>query len=150
MRAVVQRVINASVHIDGQEKSAIKQGLLILLGIEEADALEDINWLTKKIAQLRIFSDDQGLMNQSILEVQGEAMVVSQFTLHAKIKKGNRPSYVKAAKATKAIPLYQAFVKALDEALEKPVQTGVFGADMQIKLVNDGPVTLIIDTKNKE
>lgn len=150
MRAVIQRVSEASVSIHGEVKSAIEQGLLILLGVEELDTLEDISWLTKKIAQLRIFADEEGLMNRSILDVQGEAIVVSQFTLHAKTKKGNRPSYIKAAKPAKAIPLYEDFVKVLGEEIGKTVQTGEFGANMQVNLCNDGPVTIIIDTKNKE
>ena len=150
MRAVIQRVSQASVSINGIIKGDIQQGLLILLGVEEADAMEDGNWLAKKISQLRIFSDEAGLMNQSILEVDGEAIVVSQFTLHAKTKKGNRPSYIKAAKPEQAIPLYEGFMKALEMELGKPVQTGEFGANMQVSLCNDGPVTILIDTKKKE
>lgn len=150
MRAVIQRVSEASVSIHGEVKSAIEQGLLVLLGVEELDTLEDVSWLTKKIAQLRIFSDEEGLMNRSVLDVDGEAIVVSQFTLHAKTKKGNRPSYIKAAKPEQAIPLYEEFVKVLGEEIGKPVQTGEFGANMQVSLCNDGPVTIIIDTKNKE
>jgi D-tyrosyl-tRNA(Tyr) deacylase len=149
MRAVVQRVLSANVSIGGKEKSSIQHGLLLLLGIEKEDATEDINWLAKKIAQLRIFSDDEGLMNRSLVEVQGEALVVSQFTLHAKTKKGNRPSYLDAAKPAQAIPLYDEFVKVLGQEIGKTVQTGEFGADMQVSLCNDGPVTIIIDTKNK-
>ena len=149
MRAVVQRVLSATVSIGGKEKSSIQHGLLLLLGIEKEDATEDINWLAKKIAQLRIFSDDEGLMNRSLVEVQGEALVVSQFTLHAKTKKGNRPSYINAAKPVQAIPLYDEFVKVLGQEIGKTVQTGEFGADMQVSLCNDGPVTIIIDTKNK-
>ena len=149
MRAVVQRVLNANVSIGGKEKSSIKHGLLLLLGIEKEDATADINWLAKKIAQLRIFSDDEGLMNRSLVDVQGEALVVSQFTLHAKTKKGNRPSYVNAANPVQAIPLYDEFVKVLGQEIGKTVQTGEFGADMQVSLCNDGPVTIIIDTKNK-
>lgn len=149
MRAVVQRVLSANVSIGGKEKSSIQHGLLLLLGIEKEDATEDINWLAKKIAQLRIFSDDEGLMNRSLVEVQGEALVVSQFTLHAKTNKGNRPSYINAAKPVQAIPLYDEFVKVLRQEIGKTVQTGEFGADMQVSLCNDGPVTIIIDTKNK-
>ena len=150
MKAVIQRVSQASVSIKGITKGDIQLGLLILLGIEESDNLEDGNWLAKKISQLRIFSDEKGLMNQSILEVGGEAIVVSQFTLHAKTKKGNRPSYIKAAKPEQAIPLYEGFVNSLELELGKSVQTGEFGANMQVSLCNDGPVTIIIDTKNKE
>ena len=149
MRAVVQRVLSANVSIGGKEKSSIQHGLLLLLGIEKEDATADINWLAKKIAQLRIFSDDEGLMNRSLVDVQGEALVVSQFTLHAKIKKGNRPSYINAAKQIQAIPLYDEFVKVLGQEIGKTVQIGEFGADMQVSLCNDGPVTIIIDTKNK-
>ena len=149
MRAVVQRVLSANVIIGGKEKSSIQHGLLLLLGIEKEDATADINWLAKKIAQLRIFSDDEGLMNLSLLDVQGEALVVSQFTLYAKTRKGNRPSYVNAAKPVQAIPLYDEFVKVLGQEIGKTVQTGEFGADMQVSLCNDGPVTIIIDTKNK-
>jgi D-tyrosyl-tRNA(Tyr) deacylase len=150
MRAVIQRVSRASVSISGIVKGDIQRGLLILLGVEEADNLEDGSWLAKKISQLRIFSDKAGLMNQSILELGGEAIVVSQFTLHAKTKKGKRPSYIKAAKPEQAIPIYEAFVKAFEMELGKPVQIGEFGANMQVNLCNDGPVTIIIDTKNKE
>lgn len=149
MRAVIQRVSEASVSIEGVVKSNIQQGLLILLGVEEADGADDIVWLTKKIAQLRIFSDEDGLMNHSLLDVKGEVIVVSQFTLHAKTKKGNRPSYIKAAKPAQAIPLYEGFVKVLGQEIGKTVQTGEFGANMQVSLCNDGPVTIIIDTKNK-
>ena len=150
MRVVIQRVSEASVNVHGEVKSSIQQGLLILLGIEESDGLEDVSWLSKKIAQLRIFSDEEGLMNRSILDVKGEAIVVSQFTLHAKTKKGNRPSYIKAARPEQAIPLYEGFVKVLGKEIGKAVQTGEFGANMQVSLCNDGPVTIIIDTKNKE
>ena len=150
MRAVIQRVSQASVSINGIIKGDIQQGLLILLGVEEADTMEDGNWLAKKISQLRIFSDEAELMNQSILEVDGEVIVVSQFTLHAKTKKGNRPSYIKAAKPEQAIPLYEGFVEALEMELGKTVQIGEFGANMQVSLCNDGPVTILIDTKNKE
>ncbi len=150
MRAVIQRVQKASVNIDGTLKSEIGQGLLILLGIENDDENEDVTWLTNKISSLRIFNDSQGVMNLSIKDIDGEAMVVSQFTLHAKTKKGNRPSYIAAARPEKAIPLYELFIKTLSELISKPVKTGEFGAMMDISLINTGPVTIIIDTKNKE
>lgn len=150
MKAVIQRVLNASVTIDTKTVSQIGNGLLILFGIEEADSQEDITWLSNKITNLRIFNDDDNVMNLSIKEINGEAIVVSQFTLHASTKKGNRPSYIKAAKPDIAIPLYEAFVTQLEKDLGKKVQTGVFGADMKVALLNDGPVTIIIDTKNKE
>ncbi len=150
MRAVIQRVQKASVNIDGTLKSEIGQGLLILLGIENDDENEDVTWLANKISSLRIFNDSQGVMNLSIKDIDGEAMVVSQFTLHAKTKKGNRPSYIAAARPEKAIPLYEFFIKTLSELISKPVKTGKFGAMMDISLINTGPVTIIIDTKNKE
>ncbi len=150
MRAVVQRVGEASVTVEGKRVSEIGWGVLVLLGIEEADNEEDINWLSKKIANLRIFNDEKAVMNLSLLDKGFEAIVVSQFTLHASTKKGNRPSYIKAAKPSIAIPLYERFVKQLENDLGKPVGTGIFGADMKVKLVNDGPVTIIIDSKNKE
>ena len=150
MRVVIQRVSKASVSVYGEVKNSIKQGLLILLGIEKSDGSEDVSWLSKKIAQLRIFSDDEGLMNRSILDVKGEILVVSQFTLYAKTKKGNRPSYIKVARSEQAIPLYEEFVKELEKKIGKAVKTGEFGADMQVSLCNDGPVTIIIDTKKKE
>jgi len=150
MRVVIQRVSEASVSIRGDVKSSIKLGLLLLLGIEESDCSQDVSWLSKKIAQLRIFSDDQNLMNRSILDVNGELLVVSQFTLHAKTKKGNRPSYVKAAKPEQAIPLYEEFIFFLEKEIGKTVKTGDFGANMQVSLCNDGPVTIIIDSKNKQ
>lgn len=150
MRAVIQRVTEASVTIEGKKVSEIGLGLLILLGIEEADNHEDIEWLTAKIANLRIFGDENGVMNLSVKDVNGDIIVVSQFTLHASTKKGNRPSYIKAAKPDVAIPLYESFVKQLETVLGKTVQTGKFGADMKVLLMNDGPVTIIIDTKNKE
>ena len=149
MIAVIQRVSEASVTISDKEVSRISDGLLILLGIEEADNDEDIDWLTKKVANLRIFSDEEGKMNLSLLDIGGEVLVVSQFTLHALTKKGNRPSYIRAASPDVAIPLYEAFVKKM-ESFGRPVFTGEFGADMQVGLVNDGPVTIIIDTKNKQ
>ena len=150
MKAVIQRVSKASVTIEGEKVANIQQGLLILLGIENADTQEDIAWLSKKIANLRIFNDEEGVMNTSLLDVNGEAIVVSQFTLHASTKKGNRPSYIKAAKPDVAIPLYEAFVKQLEKEIDKEVQTGEFGADMKVELLNDGPVTILIDTKDKK
>ena len=150
MRAVVQRVSKASVTIEGNVKSAIKQGFLILLGVCEEDAMEDVDWLVKKIANLRVFDDENHVMNRSIIDVQGEALVVSQFTLYASYKKGNRPSWFKAGSHEHSIPLYEAFCKQLSEAVGKPVGTGEFGADMQVELINDGPVTICMDTKNKE
>ena len=150
MRAVIQRVTSASVTIEGREKSSIGLGLLILLGVEDADTQEDLAWLVKKISNLRIFDDDEGVMNRSLLDVEGEALVVSQFTLYASYKKGNRPSWFRAGSHEHSIPLYNSFCAALSEAIGKRVGTGEFGAEMQVKLVNDGPVTICIDTKNKE
>lgn len=150
MRVVVQRVSEASVTIDGLVKSAIGHGLLVLLGIAENDTTTDADWLIQKIVQLRIFPDENGLMNLSIKQIDGELLLVSQFTLFASTKKGNRPSFTAAAKPEKAIPLYQYFTEKMVLALEKNIGTGEFGADMKIALVNDGPVTIIIDTKNKE
>jgi D-aminoacyl-tRNA deacylase len=150
MRVVIQRVSEASVTIDGQVKSAINAGLLILLGIEEMDTLEDITWLTAKIANLRIFGDENGLMNRSVMDIKGEIIVVSQFTLHASTKKGNRPSFLKAAKPDIAIPLYEKFVEELRKVSTLKVLTGEFGDDMKVALLNDGPVTITMDTKNKE
>ncbi len=150
MRVVIQRVTHASVTIDGHCKSSIGKGLLILLGIEEADNEEDISWLCKKIVNLRIFDDEEGVMNRSILDSGGEILTVSQFTLFASTKKGNRPSYIKAAKHDISIPLYNTFCNELSIALGKEIQTGEFGADMKVELLNDGPVTILIDTKNKE
>ncbi len=150
MRAVIQRVSQASVSIDKQLKSSINNGLLILLGIVDSDTGEDIDWLCNKIVNLRVFSDEDGVMNHSIKDVNGDVLVVSQFTLHASTKKGNRPSYIKAAKPEVAIPLYDKFVEKLKIILGKSVSTGEFGAMMDVSLVNDGPVTIIIDTKNKE
>lgn len=150
MKAVIQRVSRASVVVDGKTISEIKSGLLILLGIEEADGNGDIEWLSRKIVNLRIFDDTDGVMNDSLLDTQGDAIVVSQFTLQASTKKGNRPSYIKAAKPEVAIPLYEDFVRQLEKDLDKKVGTGIFGADMKVDLLNDGPVTIIIDTKNKE
>ena len=150
MRAVIQRVSEASVVIGEQKVADINQGLLIFLGVEIEDAKEDAVWLANKIVQLRIFQDEKEVMNKSIADVDGEIIVVSQFTLHAKTKKGNRPSYIKAARPEQAIPLYEQFKKDLSEAIGSQVQSGEFGADMKVTLTNDGPVTIIIDTKNKE
>jgi len=150
MRVIIQRVKEASVTIEGKVKSSIKNGLLILLGIENEDGKEDIDWLSKKISQLRIFSDEVGKMNLSLQDVKGEIIVVSQFTLHASTKKGNRPSYIKAARPETAIPLYEQFVETLGIICEQKIQTGEFGAMMEVALINDGPVTIAIDTKNKE
>jgi len=150
MRAVVQRVSEASVVIGEQKVADINQGLLIFLGIEIEDTKEDAVWLANKIVQLRIFQDEDGVMNKSITDVDGEIIVVSQFTLHAKTKKGNRPSYIKAARPEQAIPLYEQFKKDLIFAISKEIQSGEFGADMKVSLINDGPVTIMIDTKNKE
>ena len=150
MRAVIQRVTQANVVIDNSIRSSISKGLLILVGIEDADTTEDIIWLSGKIINLRIFNDADGVMNESIKEQGGDILVVSQFTLHASTKKGNRPSYIKASKPPVAIPLYEQFVQQLQTDLGKPVFTGEFGADMKVSLLNDGPVTILIDTKNKE
>ena len=150
MRAVIQRVSKASVSIGGGIQSQIGNGLLVLLGIEDADTGEDIEWLSAKIVNLRIFNDDNGVMNISVKEVNGEILVVSQFTLHASTKKGNRPSYIKASKPDIAIPLYEKFLQQLATDLGKEVKSGIFGADMKVELLNDGPVTIVIDTKNKE
>jgi D-aminoacyl-tRNA deacylase len=150
MRAVIQRVLSASVAIDGTINSKIDKGLLILLGIEETDTEEDMRWLCGKIIRLRIFNDTEGVMNLAVTDIKGGIMVVSQFTLHASTKKGNRPSYIKAARPEIAIPHYEKFIKNLSVELGKPIATGKFGADMQVSLINDGPVTIIIDTKNKE
>lgn len=150
MKVVIQRVSKANVTIEGEKVADIKSGLLILLGIVNEDTQDDINWLCNKISNLRIFSNENGVMNKSLLEISGDAIVVSQFTLHASTKKGNRPSYIKAAKPDVAILLYEAFVKELEIFLNKKVQTGQFGADMKVELLNDGPVTIIIDSKNKD
>lgn len=150
MRAVIQRVSRASVTIEGTVKSEIKQGFLILLGVCDEDTDEDVDWLVKKIANLRVFGDENNVMNRSILDVQGEALVVSQFTLFASYKKGNRPSWFRAGSHEHSIPLYEAFCSKLSEAIGKPVGTGEFGADMKVELLNDGPVTICMDTKNKE
>lgn len=150
MRVVLQRVSEASVTINGNVKSQIGQGLLILLGIEAEDSGEDIDWLCGKISKMRIFNDANGVMNESLLQVDGEALVVSQFTLHASTKKGNRPSYIKAAGPDTAIPLYEQFVERLEKELGKEVGTGEFGADMKVALLNDGPVTIVVDSRNRE
>ena len=150
MRTVVQRVSQAAVVIDGVEKSRIGWGLLILLGIEQDDTTEDIDWLCKKIAALRIFSDEGGLMNRSVQDISGEMLVVSQFTLHASTKKGNRPSFIRAARPEMAIPMYEKFVETLRQESGRPVGTGEFGADMKVSLLNDGPVTILMDSKNRE
>ncbi len=150
MRAVIQRVTQSSVTIDGIIKGEIQQGMMILLGIEDADNSEDIAWLTKKILNLRIFDDENGVMNLSVKDINGEILLVSQFTLHASTAKGNRPSYIKAAKPDISIPLYESMIKSIEEGLGKKIATGEFGAEMKVELINDGPVTIIIDTKNKE
>ena len=150
MRTVIQRVSKASVTINGTLKSEIKKGFLILIGICNDDTIEDVEWLVKKIANLRVFDDDEGVMNRSIIDVQGDILVVSQFTLFASYKKGNRPSWFKAGSHEHSIPLYEAFCKQLSETIGKPVGTGEFGADMKVELINDGPVTICMDTKNKE
>jgi D-tyrosyl-tRNA(Tyr) deacylase len=149
LKAVIQRVTKASVTIEGQQVANINSGVLVLLGIANDDTHEDIKWLSNKIANLRIFLDDDGVMNMALLQTQGDAIVVSQFTLYASTKKGHRPSYIRAAKPEIAIPLYEAFVKQLEIDLDKKVQTGQFGADMKVELCNDGPVTIIMDTKDK-
>lgn len=150
MRLVIQRVTHASVTIEGKVKSAIGPGLLILVGVESADTTEDVDWLVRKVAALRIFDDEQGVMNRSVQDINGEALVVSQFTLFASTKKGNRPSWLKAAPHNISVPLYEAFCQRLSQAMGKPVGTGEFGAEMKVELLNDGPVTILIDTKNKE
>lgn len=150
MRVVLQRVKCASVKVEGKITGAIEEGLMVLLGIEEADSLEDMNWLAGKLVNLRIFDDEQGVMNRSLLETGGGLLLVSQFTLFAATKKGNRPSYSRAAPPAIAIPIYEKMIELLSAELGKPIQTGVFGADMKVELLNDGPVTIVIDTKNKE
>ncbi|HLU89873.1 MAG TPA: D-aminoacyl-tRNA deacylase [Cyclobacteriaceae bacterium] len=149
MIAVIQRVSQSSVTINGDIKGQINQGLMVLLGIEDADGPADIEWLSRKIVNLRIFDDEDGVMNKSLPDINGELLLISQFTLHASTKKGNRPSYIKAAKPETAIPLYEKFIEALETELGKPIQTGEFGAMMAVSLINDGPVTIIIDSKNK-
>lgn len=150
MRVVIQKVTQASVSIENQIVASINKGLLVLVGIEDGDTNEDIAWLSSKIVNLRVFDDDNGAMNLSVKEVEGEVLIVSQFTLHASTKKGNRPSYIKAARPEVAIPIYEAFIKQVESLLGKRVPTGQFGAMMQVSLCNDGPVTILIDTKNKE
>lgn len=150
MRVVLQRVSEASVTVDGQKTADIKKGLLVLVGIEDADTQEDIDWLAGKIIKMRIFGDENDVMNCSVQDIDGEIIVVSQFTLHASTKKGNRPSYIKASKPEFAIPIYENFVNALEKEFGKKVQTGIFGADMKVSLLNDGPVTIVIDSKNRE
>ena len=150
MRTVIQRVTNASVTVEGKVVAEIQKGLLVFVGIEEADTQEDLDWLVTKITQLRIFNDENEVMNLSVQDIDGDVLVVSQFTLHAATKKGNRPSYIKAAKPDFAIPMYERFVKALESKLGKKVPTGIFGADMKVLLLNDGPVTIQMDSKNKE
>lgn len=150
MRIVIQRVRHASVSIEGVLRSSVAAGLLILVGVEDRDTLDDVDWLVKKTAQLRIFNDDNGVMNLSLLDIGGEALVVSQFTLHASVRKGNRPAYIRASRPEHARPLYEAFCDRLSLLLGHPVGTGVFGADMQVELLNDGPVTIYIDSQNRE
>jgi len=150
MRAVIQRVSEASCHVNGAVTGLIKQGFVVLLGIEEADDRDDVAWLAQKIANLRVFGDENGLMNRSIQDIGGNVLLISQFTLFAQTKKGNRPSFIRAARPDKAIPLYEAMVAELSARLGKPIATGVFGADMKVSLVNDGPVTIVMDTKDKD
>ena len=150
MKAVIQRVSKASVKVEGEFTAQIGEGLLVLLGIEDTDTHEDIEWLSGKIVNLRIFNDAEGVMNESVLDKKGDIILVSQFTLHASTKKGNRPSYIKASKPDIAIPLYEKMIQQLTSDLGKPIGTGVFGADMKVELLNDGPVTIVIDTKNRE
>ena len=150
MRVVIQRVKNASVRVDEQVVGAIDHGLLLLLGITQEDSAEDIEWLCRKIVQMRIFGDENDLMNKSLLDIDGEVLVISQFTLHASTKKGNRPSFIAAARPEEAIPLYEQFITAIQNYIPKKVQTGIFGADMKVNLLNDGPVTITMDSKNRE
>ncbi|WP_289663399.1 D-aminoacyl-tRNA deacylase [Flavobacterium panacagri] len=150
MKVVIQRVSEASVTVDGQKTADIQKGLLVLVGIEETDTQEDIDWLAGKIIKMRIFGDENDVMNCSVQDIDGDIIVVSQFTLHASTKKGNRPSYIKAAKPDFAIPMYENFVKTLEKEFNKKIQTGIFGADMKVNLLNDGPVTILMDSKNKE
>ncbi len=150
MKAVIQRVSRASVTVESNIVSAISNGLLIFVGVEDNDTMEDVVWLSKKVVNLRIFNDDEGVMNKSLLAVNGDSIIVSQFTLQASTKKGNRPSYIKASKPIIAVPIYEAFIKSVENELGKKVGSGVFGADMKVELLNDGPVTILIDTKNKE
>ena len=150
MRAVIQRVAHAQVDVDGKTVGAIGNGLLVLVGIEDADNSEDVDWLVGKIANLRIFNDEQGVMNVSVKETNGQILVISQFTLHASTKKGNRPSYIRASKSDHAVPMYELFKQKLYIEIGKKVEAGIFGADMKVSLLNDGPVTIVMDTKNKE
>ena len=150
MRAVIQRVAHAQVDVDGKTVGAIGNGLLVLVGIEDADNSEDVDWLVGKIANLRIFNDEQGVMNVSVKETNGHILVISQFTLHASTKKGNRPSYIRASKSDHAVPMYELFKQKLSIEIGKQVEAGIFGADMKVSLLNDGPVTIVMDTKNKE
>lgn len=150
MRIVIQRVSEASVSVDGQITGSIANGLLVLMGVEDADTMEDIEWLSNKITNIRLFNDADGVMNLSVKDIDGDILLVSQFTLHASTKKGNRPSYIKASKAEFAIPMYEKMIRQLTIDLGKPIQTGIFGADMKVSLLNDGPVTIVIDSKNKE
>jgi D-tyrosyl-tRNA(Tyr) deacylase len=150
MRIVLQRVSKASVVSDGELTGSIGQGLLLLVGIEDEDSSEDIDWISNKVINMRIFSDDEGLMNRSLVDVSGQILAISQFTLHAKTKKGNRPSFIKAARPEKAIPLYESFIKSCEKLTGKKVESGVFGADMQVELINDGPVTIILDSKSRD
>lgn len=150
MRIVIQRVSEAAVSVDGQITGSIANGLLVLMGIEDADTVEDIEWLSNKITNIRLFNDADGVMNLSVKDIDGDILLVSQFTLHASTKKGNRPSYIKASKAEFAIPMYEKMIRQLTGDLGKPIQKGVFGADMKVSLLNDGPVTIVIDSKNKE
>jgi len=149
MRILIQRVNQASVLVDGQIFSEINRGLLLFVGIESADTMDDIDWLVKKVVNMRIFNDSEGVMNKSLLENQGDLLLVSQFTLHASVKKGNRPSYIKAAKPETAIPLYEILISKLSDLIGKPIKTGQFGADMQVSLINDGPITIWVDSKDK-
>ena len=150
MRVVIQRVSKASVTVEGNVTGKIEAGLLVLLGIEDTDTDEDIYWLSGKIVNLRIFNDEEGVMNKSVLDINGNILLVSQFTLHASTKKGNRPSYIRASKPDVAVPLYEKMIRQLEKDLGKNIQTGIFGADMKVELLNDGPVTIVIDSKNKE
>lgn len=150
MRAVIQRVSECSVTVDNTTTEAIANGLLVLLGIEDADTIEDIEWLSNKIVNLRIFNDENSVMNKSVMDISGEILLVSQFTLHASTKKGNRPSYIKASKPDFAVPMYEKMIDELEKDLQKKIKKGIFGADMKVRLLNDGPVTIVIDTKNKE
>ena len=150
MKVVIQRVSEASVYVNNEKTAQIANGLLVLLGIEDADTHDDVQWLTSKIINLRIFNDENGVMNRSVKEVEGDIIVVSQFTLHASTKKGNRPSYIKSAKPTIAVPLYNTFIQYLQSEFSRHIQTGQFGADMKVALINDGPVTILIDSKNRE